>query len=435
MQFKKCKSFRRTCLAIISCAPMFLHAAEIDYAAAFNITSYDNVNLVRDPPSGELSTSVRGLFSYSEDTSEHVSRLNVDVEFLNYKKDQLDDQVNGALTGESTLIIKPSFFEWYFSNVFARVTINPLAAASSNNLINTNAFLTGPNFYFRFNESNNLNLNVRAENYIFEEVQLEEADNNRLTTALSYVHSVGPTSELSLNGSYSIVVYKNETLNSNFDRTDGFLGFQYQRGLYDFNLEAGVTNILFEDDSIASVNQPRYLLSIQGRQSRTSTLALEAFQRTTDTSTSLLDQLDTDGVSFSSSSALSDLYRDTGAGINYRRNTPLSLLSMQLSYLETRYNTQKDLNVDVDSISIEYDAFLNTTSSLQFRARFAQSSYTELSTERVDDDLLYSVAYRMRLRRTINLRFSLEDESRDSTVDLQSYDDFRIRISIEYVSI
>jgi len=435
MQFNKCKSYRRTCLAIIFCAPIFLHAAEIDYAAAFSVTSYDNVNLVRDPPGDELSTSVRGLFSYTEDTSEHVSRLHVDVEFLNYKKDQLNDEVNGALTGESTLIIKPSLFEWYFSDVFARVTLNPLAAASSNNLINTNAFLTGPNFYFRFNNSNNLNLSIRAENYIYEEVQLEEADNNRLTTDLSYIHSVGPTSELSINGLHSIVVYKNQTLNSNFDRTDGFLGFQYQRGLYDFNLEAGVTNILFDDDSIASVNQPRYLLSIQGRQSRTSTIAIETFQRTTDTSTSLLDQLDTDGVSFSSSSSLSDLYRDTGAGVNFRRNTPLSLIVMQLSYLETRYNTQKQLNVDVDSIAIQYDAFLNSTSSLQFAARFAQSSYTELATERVDDDLLYSLAYRMRLRRTINLRFSLEDETRESTVDLQSYDDLRIRISIEYVSI
>ncbi len=415
---------------------LHLSAAELDYSIGLGTTSYENVNLISDPVENELSTSVRTVVSYTEDTVDHVSFLDLDLEYLNYKKNQLTDQVNGSLTAQSTIIVTPSFFEWHFSDVFSRVTINPLASPSLANLINTNAFLTGPNFYFRLNKNNNLNLTLRAENYIFEEFQLENSDNNRLTSLVSFVHSLNETSELSLNYQYSIVDYDNEDINSNFDRVDAFFNFDYRRSVYRINLEAGYTNIIFNDQTIEDVNQPRYSLSMEAQRTRTSRVLLRAYQITTDTSTSLLNQLNVDGNdSQLSATANSDLYLDTGGDFIYRNSSPASNFTFQLGYIETRYNTQELLNVDIESASLQYESLINTTSGIVFSTRFAKNTYQNILPERLDDDVLYSIAYRLRLRRSINLQFSIEDETRDSTVDARSYEDFRIRVSLEYVSI
>jgi len=322
-----------------------LSAAELDYSIGFNLTSYENVNLISDPIESESSTSVRGVLVYSEDAAEHVSFLNLDLEYLDYKKNQLTDQVNGAITAQSTIIIKPSFFEWHFSDVFSRVTINPLASPSQANLINTNAFLTGPNFYFRLNKNNNLNFTIRAENYIFEEFQLDNSDNNRLTTLATFVHSLNETSTLSLNYQYSIVDYDDEDINSNFDRIDAFLNFNYRRSVYRFVLESGFTNIVFKDPSVEDVNQPRYLLSVEAQRTRTSSVFLRAYQITTDTSTSLLNQLDVDGNNSELFATVnSDLYLDTGADFIYRNNNAAS--------------------VDIENASLQYESLINTTSSI-----------------------------------------------------------------------
>ena len=435
MFYKHTKKNIRFLLLISFVFAGVVNSAEFDYAVEFGLTSYDNVNLLNESAGKEQSYSLRGLLLYREDTSWHNTEISLDATYLDYKENIVDDEIDASLIAQSTIVINPTLFEWYVSNVFSRITIDPLEGASSDNLINTNAFQTGPNIFFRLNKSNNLNFRIRIEDYIFEESLIEDANNTRLTSAADVIHRFNSSSSLSLNFELGIVDYADESINSNYQRGDGYLGFDYERSIYRFNLETGYTNIVFDDKSLDEVREPRYLLSIRADRTRISNTGLELFQTTTDTSNSLLDQLNSDFSTANNASINSDLYRNTGGNVSYGRNTTGSNLRVRFDYLETRYNTLKDFNLDAYGVDVQFDSNINSTSGIAFNARYYQSTYLELSDDRIDTDTLYSLSYRLRLRRTINFRFTLEDESRNSTVEVQSYDDFRIRLSLEYVSL
>ena len=68
-------------------------------------------------------------------------------------------------------------------------------------------------------------------------------------------------------------------------------------------------------------------------------------------------------------------------------------------------------------------------------ASYSNTMYEDPAVNRKDLDYIYSLDYRYNLTRNAALLYNLSSLQRDSSIDIQDYDDFRFMINLEYRSL
>ena len=406
-----------------------LNAANVSHFVGLNFTHYKNVNLVNDPADDEVSESIIGGLSIIENTSDLVLNVNARVYSINFKKNQAPDRSTGELLANALWIIKPRQFEWFMSDTFRQTAIDSLLSNSISNQQNANAFSTGPNYFIRVNPRSNIAIEGRIENYAFENF----IDNNRYSIASRWLYDVNRALNMNMNYEFEMVDYQGVSSDLNYDRSDVFIGLQYQRGLNTLEAEIGATQI--SNNLLNDVNSARYLLSLQNERTRTSNIRLVYENILSDTSNQLLGS---SNLSINNNSSLpitsSDTFVNESVRFEYNKTTTYGSFLLSMRNRKYDYTNLTNLNQKVSSIGLVNTWNLKQGSHLSISGDARRTLFEDSSLNREDKDYLYQATYTYSARRNISLIFDAISQKRESTVLTSSYDDVRLLLTLEYVS-
>lgn len=406
-----------------------LNAANVSHFVGLNFTHYKNVNLVNDPADDEVSESIIGGLSIIENTSDLVLNVNARVYSINFKKNQAPDRSTGELLANALWIIKPRQFEWFMSDTFRQTAIDSLLSNSISNQQNANAFSTGPNYFIRVNPRSNIAIEGRIENYAFENF----IDNNRYSIASRWLYDVNRALNMNMNYEFEMVDYQGVSSDLNYDRSDVFIGLQYQRGLNTLEAEIGATQI--SNNLLNDVNSARYLLSLQNERTRTSNIRLVYENILSDTSNQLLGS---SNLSINNNSSLpitsSDTFVNESVRFEYNKTTTYGSFLLSMRNRKYDYTNLTNLNQRVSSIGLVNTWNLKQGSHLSISGDARRTLFEDSSLNREDKDYLYQATYTYSARRNISLIFDAISQKRESTVLTSSYDDVRLLLTLEYVS-
>lgn len=404
-----------------------IHAAEVNYSLGSSVTSYDNVNLVRNPTKQEIATSLWGALTITENTANLRYDINSRLQSTDYMNNQADNENLGRLSATSTWIIKPGFFEWYLNDTFTQTTIDPYLANTPSNRQNANALSTGPNYYFRFNARNNLNLEARVENYDY----AENIDSNRASGAARWIYRADSALNLSLNYEFLKAMFT-DSENNNYNRQDTYIRADYHRHTNIFTMEVGGTRV--NNENVEDFNNSRYMVSITNQRTRTTNIQLSYEHSLSDTGTELLDKgvfnVNNDTVETTSN----DTYLSDSTRMTYSNQTSYGNFSIDALYSDRTYTRQIELDNIYKAATITNIWELHRASRLVLSARLSDTFYSNLSPTREDKDSTYEISYYYSARRNINIRTRIASIKRDSSIDAFSYEDTQYMIGLEYLS-
>ena len=385
------------------------------------------------PAESELAQTLRGTISVIENTANLVANFDTTLEATRYANNQATDITTGRLLGNALWSINPGQLEWFVSDVYTQTALDPLSSNTPSNRQNVNALTTGPNYYVRINRRSNLALEARVENYTYDNSQI---DNNRVFGAsrLDYMF----TSSISSNLRYetSQVMYENNVLNNrvsnpDFNRNDVFLGLFYQRNVNRAELQGGYTIINY-DGMAAETRESRYLLALENRRTRTTTIRAEYSRNISDTSSDLRSVTSTDNANLLATSAL--LYVRTSTSLNITNTLSSGTLILNVYKTDSDYLTDDRRDQTEKGASLRNLWNISGNSSFAIDGSYIQSSYFNRAPQRINEDYLYGANYTYHYGRNININLRAEQAERKSTESAQTYDDTRIMLTLEYVS-
>src|SRR6202041_1094134 len=107
-------------------------------------------------------------------------------------------------------------------------------------LENINYLSTGPDFALRFGASSYLNMSAR---YARTDYETSPYNSNRLLGDLAWGYQLSAQSSVSLNGETERVLFTNTVVNSDFDRSSGFLRYEVKGARTDLSADLGATTV------------------------------------------------------------------------------------------------------------------------------------------------------------------------------------------------
>ena len=400
------------------------------YRAGVAFGSYDNVNLVSEPTEQEFSQSLNAGVRVFEDSSSLYANFDANFSTFNYKNDIAADRNYGQLLANIIWRIKPGNFEWIFDNNFTQSVIDPLESNSPANRQNINVVSTGPNYIIRLNPRNNIQMEVRAENYSFEESE----DNNRVASAVRWLHNVNTALMVSLNNENEIARFKSGPEDLDFNRNDLFLGINYSRGLNVIFAEYGVSSV--KNENINDISSDRYFLSITNTRTQTSSIELDYENYLSNTGNQVRGLVPDDGGDAPPiDSVANDVFVNEQFRLQYNESINNGVIRFNASTGTRRYERFTDLDIDVDGLGINALWYMHRNSSFILDARYLQTDYVDPGSGRSDEDRIYSLEYRYRIKRNISVSILTSSLERISTIEDRSYEDVRIFLSFNYFSI
>ena len=123
---------------------------------------------------------------------------------------------------------------------FGQAALDPFTPTTPTNLENINYFSTGPDFALHFGASSYLNASAR---YARAQYETSPYNSNRLLGNLAWGYQLSAQSSVSLNGDTERVMFQNTALNSDFDRSSGFVRYEVQGARTGLSVDLGATTI------------------------------------------------------------------------------------------------------------------------------------------------------------------------------------------------
>lgn len=407
----------------------YVYAVDVSYSAATEITSYENLNLQYQSPGNELSESIRASLSISENTADLVSNLNFEIESINFKENQANDETVFSLLADALLSLSPNRFEWFVSEVYAQTPIDSLIGDISTNRQAASAFSTGPNYHIRINQSNMLTFEVRAGNYQYE---IDDADNNRLSGQAIWSLTVNPHLEFSFNYEVESVNFTTENIYVDYERHDSFFAIDIRRGFNLYEVEIGMTNIDYSNTE--ATNEPRYLLAVETIRNSLSSLRLEAYRSITDTANLLESQIGEELHFYNLTSTNSDLFVSDVIRVVYNHELSLGSYTIQLNTESNEYENLLQENFDRHGAILRFEWFIRQDKSISFESRFYNIDRYNVAPQSEVNDYYYSLGYRYNANRNIVLNYQASYQERDSINILETYTDTRFMVSLIYTT-
>ena len=418
----------------VLCSVTLLYAviassAEVHYLAGTTLMHATNINRQNTATESEVAQTLRGSVSVIENTATLVMNVDASLQATHYANNQLADATTGQMLGNALWSIRPGQLEWYASNIYTQMAIDPLSSNTPGNRQNVNALSTGPNYTMRFNSRSQLELEARAENYAFENA---DTDNNRALAAARLNYRFTASISSNLNYESTKVMFENTVLNSDFARNDMFLSLHYQRNTNTAEAQGGYT--IISNDNTADARASRYLLALENRRTRTTTLRAEYSRNVSDTSSNLRSITTADSTNPTLLATSAQLFIRTTARLNSTSTLSSGTLILSAHKTESDYLTDDTLDQIENGASILNSWNLNGRSTFSIDGRYIETDYTGQPVLRIDEDYIYGATYIYRYGRNININLRGEYLERESTTLLQNYEDRRIIFTLEYVS-
>lgn len=409
-------------------------AVEINYGLDASMTRIDNINLTLTPSKEEWVTSLTGNLSLVENSSELIANINASLSHKLYDSSTHLNKSIANLSANARWIIKPKQLDWFISDLYTQSLINPLGVDIQSNRQDTNVFSTGPNYYWRINSINNVNLEARLGKVNSEN---KVGDNTLLSTATRWVYKVNSRLNTSINSESIAIDYNDNTIGAH-TRRNLYAKVDYKKARNTYTAEAGTTSIDYEKQD--NQTGQRYFLSINSERTRQSTVNFTYKHNISDAGTKLISNVASSDSNLATDSAsteifVSDIYTDDSINLNYIKKTEISSYSFGITERNQSYNANSDLDRNISVYTFKPTYYYSPVTFFSLEASKIITNYKNLDSGRQDIDENYKLKYNYRLRKNMLFNIGLESIDRASTDQLQSYKDNRINITLSYTSI
>jgi hypothetical protein len=402
-------------------------AVDIGYSLGYSGIFTDNPRQEPDPMEDEWINNANFGFELEQAGTGLEAEIDSRFTFSNFSNDTRDDVLRGNFDGAAIWHIRPSSLEWHFTNIFGTLNIDDTQSANPiDNQQNSNAFSTGPRFFFRIGQRNTIQLDLRWEDYYFEESDL---DSERVGGLVSWIRPLSQraTSTIGLGG--SSVDFDDMEAADDFDRVDLFWVGEFESSKSDLKLQFGGTDISSEgpEDSSGPTGEIEWSRQL----AEESNLNIVIGSGFSDTGTSLLegafDRPDVGEVQVNPNP-----FRRSHAQIIYSREAAAGALILPA------FGTDIDFDVDTEDTNdrqivgatIGYRRPLTARAVLALSGRWGMTEFTDV--DRDDDDLRASLTFDYRLTPSLTLTVGGEWSDRDSTDPVSNFEEVRGEIGIAY---
>jgi hypothetical protein len=221
------------------------------YGVDAGVAESDNVTLVSSDKISQTMAVADGDFDIRERSRLLDLDAKGDFTYLDYLQGAYSGQLIGRFDGSAHLALIPDRVIWVVQDSFGQAAIDPFTPVTPANLENVNYVSTGPDFALRFGASSYLNASAR---YARAQYETSPFNSNRFLGNLAWGYQLSAQSSVSLNGDAERVMFANTALNSDFDRSSGFVRYEVQGARTNLSLNLGATTINQNAGSIA-INQ------------------------------------------------------------------------------------------------------------------------------------------------------------------------------------
>ena len=313
-------SLRQLAVAAVLILPFSaaFSANQILYGIDAGVGETDNVTLV---PNNKVSQTL-AVADFDFNVKEQTRLLDVaatgNLSYIDYLQNAFHNQLLGRVDGTAQIAIVPDRVTWTVQDDFGQSTIDPFSPTTPNNIEEVNYFSTGPNLFLKLGATGFLDLSAR-----YARVQYETSpfNSNRLIGDISFGRRLSASSSVSLNVDTERVLFSDTTLNTDFDRTNVFVGYQIQGARTELNAELGGTRVLQSDNSTSGALAT---LTVSRKVSAASKITLSAGRQLTDAGSSFsgLQSGATGVVGSAPAAQTANSFDDTfvSAGWQYDRN-------------------------------------------------------------------------------------------------------------------
>ena len=423
--FKNSFGCWRKVVAFVACAMSATGgwAADIGYSIGYSGIFSDNPRQESADGDDEWINNANLGFELEQKGAGLEAEIDSLFTFSNFSNETRDDVLRGNLDGTAIWHIRPGSFEWQVQELFSSLAITDQQSENPINQQDTNAFSTGPRFYFRVGERNTLQLDLRYEDYYFEESII---DSQRAAGQISWIRPLSPraTSSIALAG--SSVSFDNQGAADDFDRVDLFWQGEFESSAAELTVQIGGTDIDSEGDTDSSgvtgeIDWNRSL----GQESSLRVLLSSDF---TDTGDALLegafDRPDVGGVQVNA-----NVFRRSHGEITYRRDAAAGALDLSVFATDVNFDTGgTDREVVGATLGLRRPLTARATATLSFR--YGMTEFVDINRD--DDDMRAALSFDYLLTPSLTLSFGGSWSERDSTDPLSTFEEVRGEIGITY---
>ena len=226
------------------------------YGVDAGVAESDNVTLVSSDKVSQTMAVADGDFDIRQRSRLLDLDAKGDFTYLDYLQGAYSGQLIGRFDGSAHVALIPDRIIWVVQDDFGQAALDPFTPVTPTNLENVNYVSTGPDFALHFGASSYLNASAR---YARAQYETSPFNSNRLLGNLVWGYQLSAQSSVSLNGDTERVMFQNTTLNSDFDRSSGFVRYEVRGARTELSADLGATTISQNAGAIAvntiAVNQ------------------------------------------------------------------------------------------------------------------------------------------------------------------------------------
>jgi hypothetical protein len=387
----------------------------------------DNIDRLPDDEK-EGARQIAGLLEMNllEDSPVLQADVSSKVEYWNYSAGSTSDETRLLLDGTARWKLRPQSIEWFIENHAGQTKIASIGANSPANRQMTNAFSTGPDFFFPIGRPYKLEIGARYTRFDFEE---SDADSIQPSVFARLGYDISSTDIFNVTTDFKKVDFKDEAT-SDFNRYDTFITYNSTRGRSKLTFDLGSTYI--DRKSRRNLKAPlgkfKFVFEALPEQ------RLEAFflgQYNDSGQDFLSESADRERIALGSTQVSTDIFFEKRGGVNYEstlwRRTRLTLRAL---WSDEDYEEQFELDRETIGGGGSVSYVFTPRLSGSFLGEYQVIDYT--SIEQKDDEIRLEARLSYSLNRRLSLGLEVRRDERKSTDLTQSYVENAIFLGLDY---
>ena len=359
-----------------------------------------------------------------DDEGPLVADITASLNHHRYTKDTFEDQRYFNLGATAGWDMIRNRFKWFLSNYFLQRSIDSIEPNTPDNIQDSNSFTFGADIAVPLSARQMFTLRPEYLNFYYE---IQTTDNQQYSLSASWNYQLNALTSVGLNGSVRTIDY-DEPLVDDVSFSSVFFAISTVRARSDFSTNLGSTRV----DRDNGQNTDEFAGNLDWLLELTQRSRFRAFISTdlTDSSSGALNATVDPGTGDPNDIQIgTDVIRSKVLTLEYAREdgTLKSSLTGQLRELD--YSESPD-DRRIRSLNAVFNYPMTGLLTSGFYARYRHTEYIDLV--RTDNDYTVGGNLKYRMSRKLTSSFDVKYRNRDSTLEMQSYDEWSAYISLVY---
>jgi hypothetical protein len=384
-------------------------SAASNYGIDVGVGATDNVSLVPTDQIRQTMATADLDFALKQQSSRLDTDLKGNFTYLDFLQHAYGGELLGRFDGLAHLALVPERLTWTLQDDFGQAQLSPFEAPTPTNLENVDYLSAGPDLTLRLGSTGFLNLSGR---YARAQYQTSPFDSNRVLGSLAWGLQLSARSSVSLDGNIEHVLFDNTALNTDFDRSSGYVHYELHGARTDLVANLGATEL---NQGSASRSGPLIGLELTRKLSPEAKLTLKAGQELTDASTSFsaLENGAIGAISIGPAAVTSSSYTSTYASVSWHYERDRTALGLSARSEKDSYEGQPVLDNSRGGAELKLDRQVTRALSAQLLGSLYYTDYAHANY--TTEDGLVGAALTLREGRGLEFRLRYNHVSRVAT--------------------